>query len=84
MVKEQQETDCGSGILPTQDSYRKSLHLSGCTTSECHTAYYKLKDKKPIFQRPFMAESGKKFSAKRFFNLSQTFFHSQPNEMKPS
>ncbi len=27
-----------------------------------------------------MTESGKKFSAKRFFNLSRTIFQSQPND----
>jgi len=41
--------------------------------------HYILKDVSGIFQCPFMAESGKKFSAKRFFNLSRTIFQSQPN-----
>jgi len=41
--------------------------------------HYALKDVSGIFQYPFMAESGKKFSAKRFFNLSRTIFQSQPN-----
>ena len=39
-----------------------------------------LKDGTYIFQRPFMAESGKKFSAKSFFNLKRTIFQSQKNE----
>ena len=38
-----------------------------------------MKDVSGIFQFPFIAESGKKFSAKRFFNLSRTIFQSQPN-----
>ena len=38
-----------------------------------------MKDRKCIFQLSFIAESGKKFSAKRFFNLSRTIFQSQPN-----
>ncbi|WP_302817545.1 hypothetical protein [Paraprevotella clara] len=39
-----------------------------------------MKDRKCIFQLSFIAESDKKFSAKRFFNLSQTIFQSQPND----
>ena len=38
-----------------------------------------MKDVSGIFQFPFMAESGKKFSAKRFFNLSRMIFQSQAN-----
>jgi len=55
------------------------LHLSGRKTNNCHTINYVLKDIPGIFQRPSMTESGKKFSAKRFFNLSRTIFQSQPN-----
>ncbi|EHG98421.1 hypothetical protein HMPREF9441_03527 [Paraprevotella clara YIT 11840] len=33
-----------------------------------------------IFQFPFMAESRQTLCAKRFSNLSQTIFHSQPND----
>jgi hypothetical protein len=32
----------------------------------------------PIFQFPFMAESRQTLCAKRYSNLSQTIFHSQP------
>ena len=35
-----------------------------------------MKGSKVTFQLPFMAENDKKFSAKRFFNLSRTIFHS--------
>ena len=38
-----------------------------------------MKGSKVTFQLPFMAENDKKFSAKRFFNLSRTIFQSQPN-----
>ena len=41
-----------------------------------------MKDRKCIFQLSFIAESDKKFSAKRFFNLSQTIVRSPENEMK--
>ena len=41
-----------------------------------------MKDKEAVFQLPFIAESGKKFCAERFFNLSRMIFQSQPNEMK--
>jgi hypothetical protein len=41
-----------------------------------------MKDSKVTFQLPFMAENDKKFSAKRFFNLSRTIFRSQQIEMK--
>ena len=41
-----------------------------------------MKDVSAIFQFPFIAESDKKFSAKRFFNLSRTIFRSQQIEMK--
>ena len=36
-----------------------------------------MKGRKVTFQLPFMAENDKKFSAKRFFNLSRTIFRSQ-------
>ena len=38
-----------------------------------------MKDVSGIFPFPFIAESGKKFSAKSFFNLKRTIFQSQPN-----
>ena len=41
-----------------------------------------MKGSKVTFQLPFMAENDKKFSAKRFFNLSRTIFRSQQIEMK--
>ena len=41
-----------------------------------------MKDVSGIFQFPFIAESGKKFSAKWFFNLRRTIFGSAPNEME--
>ena len=40
-----------------------------------------MKGSKVTFQLPFMAENDKKFSAKRFFNLSRTIFRSQQIEM---
>jgi len=41
---------------------------------------YGLKDEMLIFQFPFMAESCQTLCAKRFSNLSQTIFHSQPTD----
>ena len=41
-----------------------------------------MKGSKVTFQLPFMAENDKKFSAKRFINLSRTIFRSQQIEMK--
>lgn len=41
-----------------------------------------MKGSKVTFQLPFMEENDKKFSAKRFFNLSRTIFRSQQIEMK--
>jgi len=52
------------------------FHLSGYMIKDYHIACYVMKDRKCIFQLSFIAESDKKFSAKRFFNLSQTIFRS--------
>ncbi|VYU29902.1 Uncharacterised protein [Paraprevotella clara] len=41
-----------------------------------------MKDKEAIFQPPFIAEGGKKFSAERFSVLSRTIYRSPQNEMK--
>ena len=65
--------------FPSQGFSEKSLHLSGGMPTTYHIARYGMKDRKAIFQFPFMAESGKKFSAKRFFNLKRMIFQSQPN-----
>ncbi len=40
-----------------------------------------MKDKEAIFQPPFIAEGGKKFSAERFSVLSRTIFRSQSNDL---
>ena len=39
-----------------------------------------MKDKEAIFQPPFIAEGGKKFSAERFSVLSRTIYRSLQNE----
>ncbi|EHH00008.1 hypothetical protein HMPREF9441_02008 [Paraprevotella clara YIT 11840] len=39
-----------------------------------------MKDRKLIFQFPFIVETHKKFCAKRFFSLSRTIFKSQAND----
>ena len=69
-------------FLPEKFYSSYALHLSGDTVSSCHITYYGMKGSKVTFQLPFMAENDKKFSAKRFFNLSRTIFRSQQIEMK--
>ena len=54
------------------------LHPSGTVVNIYCIIYYSLNDGKPIFQSPFMAESRQTLCAKRYSNLSQTIFHSQP------
>ena len=61
---------------PSKSFVKKVFHLSGRMSTDCHIMDYGMKDVSGIFQNSFMAESDKKFSAKRFFNLSQTIFHS--------
>ena len=61
---------------PPQEFWKKMFHLSGYTIKDYHITCYEMKDRKCIFQLSFIAESDKKFSAKRFFNLSQTIFRS--------
>ncbi len=56
------------------------LHPSGYVVNLYYITYYGLKDEMLIFQFPFMAESRQTLCAKRFSNLSQTIFHSQPND----
>lgn len=72
-----------TGCIP-QRVYKKLFHLSYYRITHYHTIYYNIKDRKSIFQASFIAESDKKFSAKWFFNLKRTIFHSAPNEMKRS
>ena len=52
----------GSPHTP-QGFAKKSLHPSGYTITYCAIIYYGMKDVSGIFQFPFIAESGKKFSA---------------------
>ena len=54
------------------------LHPSGYVVNIYYIIYYGLNDEMPIFQFPFMAESCQTLCAKRYSNLSQTIFHSQP------
>ncbi len=54
------------------------LHPSGTVVNIYYIIYYGLNDEMPIFQFPFMAESRQTLCAKRYSNLSQTIFHSQP------
>ena len=56
------------------------LHPSGYVVNIYYITYYGLNDEMPIFQFPFMAESRQTLCAKRFSNLSQMIFHSQPND----
>ena len=65
--------------FPSQGFSEKSLHLSGGMPTTYHIARYGMKDRKAIFQFPFMAESGKKSCTKRKFNLSRMIFQSQAN-----
>ena len=53
----------GSPHTP-QGFAKKSLHPSGYTITYCAIIYYGMKDVSGIFPFPFIAESGKKFSAK--------------------
>ena len=52
-----------TGCIP-QRVYKKLFHLSYYRITHYHTTYYKMKDRKSIFQASFIAESDKKFSAK--------------------
>ena len=65
--------------FPSQGFSEKSLHLSGGMPTTYHIARYGMKDRKAIFQFPFMAESGKKSCTKRKFNLSRMIFQSRAN-----
>ena len=56
------------------------LHPSGTVVNIYYIIYYSLNDEMPIFQFPFMAESRQTLCAKRFSNLSQMIFQSQPND----
>ena len=60
------------------------LHPSGTVVNIYCIKYYSLNDGKPIFQSPFMAESRQTLCAKRYSNLSQTIFHSQPTDFPSS
>ena len=67
-----------SSFSPHQSFPKNSFHPSGCMVNIYYITYYGLKDEMLIFQFPFMAESRQTLCAKRFSNLSQTIFHSQP------
>ena len=68
-------------MFPTRVS-QNIFHPSDFVVFDCHTIYYGMRGKGVVFQSTFIAESGKKFSAKRFFILSRTIFSSAANEMK--
>ncbi len=70
--------------FPSQGFSEKILHLSGGMPTTYHIACYGMKDRKAIFQFPFIAESGKKSCTKRKFNLSRMIFQSQPNDFSIS
>lgn len=46
------------------------------------TTYYRMKDKRVIFQLSFMTGNDKTFCAKRQIVLSQAIFHSAENDLK--
>ena len=54
-----------SSFSPHQSFPKNSFHPSGCMVNGFHTMCYGMKDKEAIFQLPFIAEGGKKFSAER-------------------
>ena len=68
--------------FPLQEFKKNLFHLSVFTVRCYFIMNYGMKDVSGIFQFPFIAESGKKFSAKWFFNLRRTIFGSAPNEME--
>ena len=65
---------------PPRSFSEKPFHPSGHRPTTSHIIYYGMKDRKLIFQFPFIVETHKKFCAKRFFILSQTIFKSQAND----
>lgn len=71
-----------SSFSPHQGFSKNSFHPSGCMVNGFHIKCYGMKDKESIFQLPFIAEGGKKFSAERFSVLSRTIYRSPQNEMK--
>lgn len=54
-----------SSFSPYQGFSKNTFHPSGYTLSGFHIMCYGMKGKKPVFQFPFIAEGGKKFSAER-------------------
>lgn len=54
-----------SSCSPYQVFSKNTFHLSGYTVNGFHIMCYGMKDKEPIFQFPFIAEGGRKFSAER-------------------
>jgi hypothetical protein len=54
-----------SSFSPHQGFSKNSFHPSGYMVNGFHIMYYGMKDKESIFQLPFIAEGGKKFSAER-------------------
>ncbi len=76
--------EASEGLLfPTglhRSFWKNILHPSGCVVNFYYITCCGLKDVSGIFQFPFMAESDKKFSAERFFNLSRMIFRSAPND----
>ena len=65
---------------PPRSFSEKPFHPSERKPTTCHIIYYGMKDRKLIFQFPFIVEPHKKFCAKRFFSLSRTIFKSQAND----
>ena len=65
---------------PPQSFSEKPFHPSGHRPTTSHIIYYGMKDRKLIFQFPFIVKTHKKFCAKRFFSLSRTIFKSQAND----
>ena len=70
--------------FPPKGFSKNILHPSGTVVNIYCIIYYSLNDGKPIFQSPFMAESRQTLCAKRFSNLSQMIFHSQPTDFPSS
>lgn len=54
-----------SSFSPHQGFSKNSFHPSGCMVNGFHIKCYGMKDEEAIFQLPFIAEGGKKFSAER-------------------
>ena len=63
--------------LPLPGVFRKALSSFRPQANYLSHNILGMKDRKLIFQFPFIVETHKKFCAKRFFSLSRTIFKSQ-------